>query len=543
MRNTNISRRGFIGMGGVAAATVGVGALAGCSAQSSTAAGSASVSTGATAVDTPSFLTIPDAISDDEVAETHDYEIVVVGAGNSGIGAVVAALNAGASVCCVEKSVQPNATGMAAGGIDLEASDDAAVEYIVERHLCANDFRSVREVVETWAWRSDEALNAIKDFVSSTDDPMDFPAEGSSIAGTVEFEYPGTDMSATVFVYMPSSVNYASAQPIYAAYAEEQGCDYYYSMPAQQLAVDDDGAVVGVYCLDEDGAYHKFTASKGVILCTGDYQNDEEMVAYYCPDLKYADPMQEGKTGDGIKMGMWIGGQIEPVGHTKMTHNYGAGPMGDQPFLRVKLDGTRFCCESAPLFQAQTFFRLSDEAVEWFQIFDANYSEQVTAWGGEPTDSASFDSYIERGNMWSADTLEELAETCGIEDADTFLATVERYNELAAAGGDEDFGKIAAYMQPIDTAPFYAVHRKLPRTAILSGLLTDGDQHVLDADGNPITGLYAAGNTAGGFFGAVDYPLRVMESDPIGRSTIEGVSVGRAMTGGYVAAQNAANGI
>ena len=134
-----------------------------------------------------------------------------------------------------------------------------------------------------------------------------------------------------------------------------------------------------------------------------------------------------------------------------------------------------------------------------------------------------------KGHLFQADTLEELAGKLGIEDVDTFVASVERYNELAAAGADDDFGKPAQYLKPVDTAPFYGTYRKQGITAITAGVITDASQRVLDADDNPIRGLYAAGNTAGGFFGGVEYQLR----------TIEGISIGKAMTGGYVAVETA----
>lgn len=537
----SMSRRKFIGIGGLTAvAAMSAGALAGCSPETAPTEEEVAAATEGTG---PSFMTAPDKIADEDIVETKDYEIVVVGAGNSGLAAVASALKNGAKVACVEKSTQANSSGMAAGGIDLDRSDPAAVQYIIDKHLASNGFRSIREVVETWALRSGEAINYMKEFTAGCDDPIDYAPETGKIPGEVVFEYPGTDLKATVIVMMPSSGNYAKADPVIADYAATQGAEFFYSMPAVQLATDDSGAVTGVICQDEDGAYHKYNASKGVILCAGDYQNDTEMLEYYLPDMRYASPMQEGKTGDGHKMAMWVGGVMEPVGHTKMSHNYGNGPMGDQPFLRVTLKGERFCSEIAPLFQTQTFFRLKNEPVEYFQVFDSNFVDQVTSWGGTPEPEDAFAGFIERGTMVTANSLEELASAMEIEDADVFLQTIDRYNELAAKGYDEDFGKESKFMKSIDAAPFYAIRRRLPITAIVSGLITDGDQHVLNAEGEPIKGLYAAGNTAGGFFGAIDYPLRVMESDPIGRSTIEGVSVGRAMTGGYVAAENAANGI
>ena len=328
------------------------------------------------------------------------------------------------------------------------------------------------------------------------------------------------------------------ALKVYADFLAGKGVDFYYETPATQLVQDESGRVNGVVCQNADGAYIKFNSAKGVILCTGDYQNDPEMVAWYLPDLAHSEPKQIGKTGDGLKMALWAGGVIEPVGHTKMSHGYGNGPMGDQPFLILGMDGKRFCDETVTLWERQTFFRFSDETCQYVQLFDSNYAEQVEGWGGTPTPEEKFPPYMPeseehngKGKLFQADTLEELAGKLGVEDVETFVASVERYNELAAAGADDDFGKESQYLKPVDTAPFYGIYRTSGITAITSGILTDASQRVIDADDQPIAGLYAAGNTAGGFFGGVEYQLR----------TIEGISIGKAFTGGYVAVETALN--
>ena len=95
-----------------------------------------------------------------------------------------------------------------------------------------------------------------------------------------------------------------------------------------------------------------------------------------------------------------------------------------------------------------------------------------------------------------------------------------------------DFGKEPSLLFPVATAPFYGIARTTGITAILSGLLTDAQQRVIDADGNPIPGLYAAGNNAGGFYGAIDYPFT--------GEYIDAISIGRSVAGGYAAVLDAA---
>ena len=129
-----------------------------------------------------------------------------------------------------------------------------------------------------------------------------------------------------------------------------------------------------------------------------------------------------------------------------------------------------------------------------------------------------------------ADTLEELAGMINV-DADALVASVERYNELVDKGADDDFGKDARYLAKVETGPFYSVQRDFNwgLSALLGGLVVDAEQHVLDENDEPVPGLFAAGNCSGPFFGGVDYPM-----------TFGGLSIGRAITGGYIAGETAA---
>ena len=128
------------------------------------------------------------------------------------------------------------------------------------------------------------------------------------------------------------------------------------------------------------------------------------------------------------------------------------------------------------------------------------------------------------------DTLEELAEQLGI-DPDGLKATVERYNELAEQGRDDDFGKRADRLYPIVEPPFYGTKMEGAFAFCMThGVLADAGCHALDEDRNIIPGLYVAGNTMGCRF-AEDYP-----------TTIMGVSHSMAMTFGRLAGMNAAAG-
>ena len=133
----------------------------------------------------------------------------------------------------------------------------------------------------------------------------------------------------------------------------------------------------------------------------------------------------------------------------------------------------------------------------------------MTEYGYQWSDDNGIDKQIERyvknGTAFKADTIEELAEQMGVP-AETFRATVDRYNELYEQGEDVDFGKRAELLTSITEPPFYAVKWGPALLNVHGGMIIDTDMRVLDDDNKPIPGLYAIGNVAGGLYG-VDYPL------------------------------------
>ena len=343
---------------------------------------------------------------------------------------------------------------------------------------------------------------------------------------------------------------------------EEAGVQFMYSTFARQLVrPNNTGRVEGVIVEDENGDYKKITASKAVLLASGDYASNTEMMSYYVP---WSDrfmsifPNTDAKgektnTGDGQQMGMWIGAKMEDGPHAPMTHHLG-GPLGMDAFLLVDVNGDRFMNEDVGGQPFQNQLSRLPKKTAW-QIFDSKWKDQIkymdtghgnVNWyvesGSEvPNGSYGKNAYIseednEDGNTpgftsyfegdkavgVTANSIAELAKLMEVDEA-ALTATIERYNELAAAGNDEDFGKRADRMFPIEEGPFYAY--PLTDTVILvnmGGLQTDVDFNVLDTEDETIEGLYAVGNTQGGRF-LVDYPLPA-----------PGISHGMALTHGML---------
>lgn len=544
-----MSRRDLFKIGGVAAAgAMGASMLAGCSpsGEKKSEGGNAAADdkkvndiAGHYRAGTPSFLSAPDPITD--IKETKEYDVVIVGAGAAGVPAAISAKEAGATVALIQKEATAISQGNTATGILLDGSDPAGVSAVVSMLLKEHQFRGNRAQIELWAKNSGEAITWIFELAQKVGAQVsDTTKKWTSTVQTVN----GYPLSYLSIDFGPKPYNTGDGMRALADYAEEQGVEIFYSTEAKQLVGDADSGITGVIAKGADGNI-QFNAKKGVILATGDYQNDDEMMDYYLPDLHYLGRKQNNKTGDGIKMAVWAGGQIEPIAHTKMLHDFDAGPgsMCDMPFLAVKMNGERFADETAGMSRMNCFLRSEEDAGNYCQIFDANYMTQAEKWPGKLFDPEALKAYMpeESGEKkgvyedqvatFKADTLDELATKLGITDAAAFKKSVERYNALAAEGKDEDFGKDGKWLTTIDTPPFYGIHRKVRVSAIVSGVHVGEHMEVLKADSSdPIKGLYAIGNTAGDFYCGIDYTM-----------WMPGLSLGRAHTQGYVMGKYVAN--
>ncbi len=534
------TRRDMFKIGGLAAAGLGGAALLGACSPAGNEAGAAATETATTGTTTvaghtreglPSFLAAPEPITD--VADTKDFDIVIVGAGAAGVPAAITAREAGATVALIQKEATAISQGNTATGILLDTSDEAGVEAVVSRLLKDHQYRGKREQVELWAKNSGEAIKWMLDLAT---------AEGAQVSDTTMKwtaaikEVNGYPMDYLSIDFGPKPYNTGDGMQVLADYAAAQGVEIFYNTEAKQL-VGDAAGVTGVIAEGPDGIV-QFNASKGVILATGDYQNDDDMMAYYLPDLANLGRKQMNKTGDGHKMAVWAGGAIEDITHTKMLHDFDGGPgsMADMPFLAVKTDGTRFCDETLGMSLMNNFLRSEADQGDYNQIFDSNYMTAAAEWPGKLFDPEAIKVYMPEEDVekvgvfedqigtYKADTLEELAGKLGITDTAAFVKSVERYNECVAAGKDLDFGKEGKWLTAIDTPPFYGIHRHVRVSAVVSGVNVGPNMEVLAAEtGEPIPGLFAIGNTAGNFYGGVDYSMYM-----------PGLSLGRAHTQGYV---------
>ena len=562
MSDSTISRRSFITGTAVAAGAAAVAATTAHAAEK----GASSEADGTQGGYAPAFMQAPEPIADADIKETIDADIVIVGSALSGLCACRSAVENGAkNIVVIEKAdtwqCRSNQFGCIGGKIQedlgVHIDKNAAVGQLMKE--CG--YRPNQRILNLWADNSGEAFDWFlkpmegKYVVENESDPYDEEEGHLSVRKTHWPEPEGSDTDEDFYpIFSDCQITLPTMAPWVEAIYDicvDAGVTFKFSTWARQLVREgNEGPVTGVICQDADGNYTKVNASKAVLLATGDFAGNKDMMEYYVPwATRFASifPNRDAagdptNTGDGQRMGMWIGAKMEDGPLAPMTHHLG-GPLGMDAFLLVDVNGDRFVNEDVGGQPFQNQLGRLPKKTAW-QIFDSQWPDQLkymdcghgnVSWyvdddavpGGSYgrnayISQAMFDEAMSSDAGVTADIIEELAEKMGVP-VEELTATIERYNELAEKGEDEDFGKRASRMFAIDKPPFYGY--KLTDTVLLvcmGGLETTVDFQVLDTEDDPIPGLYAVGNTQGGRF-LVDYPL-----------PCPGISHGMAMTHGML---------
>lgn len=554
----NLDRRSFLKDGVVAAgAAAFAGTLSACAPSAPQETGAADETLATTG---EAWYGSPADPATFDVVDTVDCEVLVCGLGAGGITATAAAAEKGMNVIAIEKGAGHGSIKSDIGviGTRIDTVEVDPFQMLNEHTRYANGWCDPR-VTRVWAIESGATFDWISDSIAEFGATPYFEYdvdEGTHGVWPVYptdhgFHYTYTEEEqAKADAAVAESGDPAAAQGILPQVgdymlkkAEEWGADLRYETPFVQLAQDENGKVTGAYAKTGDG-YVLFNASKGVILATGGYEANPDLLAELNPDaaaIGGVSMTQAGCEGDGIKAGIWAGGMKDEI-PTLMTFARAAvAPdaelgypyqgmtcwIGDQPFLKVNLDGARVCCETAPYDYPLHMAALQPE-YKLASIWDSDYQNQIVAFhtigcsrinmsdtvdaAGVPTgEGLSFPACdmmigaaMEAGIVQQADTIEELAEKLRVDPAG-LTATVERYNELAAKGVDEDFGKPAKDLLPLSKPPYFGAFFGGHVLCTLDGLRIDEHMRVLSTDRKPIEGLYAVGNCSGSVYAAT-YP-------------------------------------
>ncbi len=531
--NATLTRRGFVAAGATAA--VAAGALAAAPA----ARADEAAETADAAPAGSDWLGSAPQISDDQISETLSCDVLVVGYGTSGLFAACSAAENGAKVLVVEKNeASPGIRGtVGAIGSKYQLADDCDIKATdICREMTMYSASNVNtkllrlwadESAETVEWYGDLCEQAGREFVYDADHDLD------DLADQMCYRHWATGHACVV------DGRTAEDGTVLLDYADSLGVEVRYSTAMVELVQGDDGRVTGAIVQDDEGSYLRVEAAKGVLVCTGGYALNDDMMTALQPETKLIFSYNSGiagATGDGIRACLWAGAAFDEV-HTSMLFDRCPLPpdgiagedmvngmfwMGSQPWLKVNLNGERFANESAP-YDFILHASIDQPGHTYATIWDANFQDYITQFktqgcsrmfpfsNGAPVSAIDLETAIamnegmmEAGFIQQADTVEELAEKLGIP-ADNLVATVERNNENYANGEDPDFGKEPFRLSAVDTAPFYGVRQTGYMLCTMDGIKIDENMNALDTDGNPIAGLYVCGNDSGSFF-AYTYP-------------------------------------
>lgn len=564
-----ISRRNLFKAAGVTAlAAAAAGSLSSCANGYMSAAEDVNETTQAPSG--PAWLGTAPEIAESDITETIDTEVVVVGCRTGGIPAIISAAENGAKVLGIEQMSSIQNPREDLGAIDsryqlesfgefprFEIDKMEAVEEIVRY---ANGFVNYN-LVKLWADESGAMIDWIADIVERNGEfKMWFE-------GSIGTENTGARDKAWATGHSPEKLTddeNVSFGSCLRDYAIELGAEFRYDTMLVKCEQNADGRVTGVICQDgNDLHYMRVNASKGVILATGGYVANTEMVEArqaWNNRLKINVPVGGSCTGDGIKAAMWCGASIDPIGCAVTFNRACCKPdevagsdlkgkwfwFGEQPFLKVNLNGKRFCNESGP-YDYMLHSAYMQPYHTYVDIWDSDYVEQVKQLNevgccrlypfdnGAPSNmpislmAKKFEELEEAGYIQKADTMEELAEKLNLP-VDATVETWNRYNMFAEQGKDEDYNKEPYRLTSLTHPPYYGVRTGSWFLATIDGISINTDMHAVDEAGKQIEGLFMVGNDSGGFF-SVSYP-----------NLMTGLAAGRTMTFGRRAGMLAAQG-
>ena len=426
------------------------------------------------------------AKEEEEVAEKDNTDVVIIGAGGAGMTAAINTAQAGKDVILLEK--MPYAGGnttKATGGMNAaethyqaEQGIDDSVEQFVEDTMEGGHNINDKDLVTTLAENSAEAI----DWLDSIGAPL---PKVSFSGGATNARIHAPEDGSGVGAYLVTSL---------LKKMDELDINVMYDTKATSL-ISKDGTVTGVKAESRDTEYT--INAKAVILATGGFGNNEDMIVQYRKDLKgTVTTSAPGITGDGIVMAEDVGAglvdieqiQLHPTVEQKTSMLITESVRGDGAIL-VNQDGKRFTDELLTR-DVVSAAELEQPGSYAYIIFDQRLRDGLKA----------IEKYVSTGITVQGDTIEELAEKIDVDPA-TLAETLKNWNQYVADQNDPDFGRTTGMDHDLSQAPFYAIKIAPGIHHTMGGLHIDTDARVIDKDGNPIPGLFAAGEVVGGVHG------------------------------------------
>lgn len=497
-----------------------------------------------------SFEVPPEPVDESAIKETITDDVIVIGSGVSGLVAAASILGHGGSCTLFSagtKAVSRGGSNHAVGTktqarLGLDYTPDTVAAHF-NNEIARQGYRMDSRKWWKWINESGEAMDWITDIMDK--------------AGyTTTLELPFSDPNGTFSIpsgahnfYGPEIENSANdGEPLLTAtlerYILDNGGSITYNTKAEYLVRENDnsGRVTAVVATNDDGDYLKYVGTKAIVMATGDFSGDPDMMAKYCN--AFADYVAEGAgdydaefqfgglmPGDGQKMGLWVGAAWQnTTPSAPMIGWYGfPAPCSDQnhPGILLNVEGERFINEdTTSVYAGYAISGQTEKKV--FTVWDSAFASRFDSWEGLGNNmdnlgvtpvsaeekAAEFEAGVKEKTYVKGDTIEEvleaLAEQGGI-DVSAAKATIDQYNADVAAGSDRSYHKCKEFLIPIEEGPFYGQYNQLGPAqflCVLGGLRTSPNCEVLDETNTPIEGLYNVGSMMGDTFGTF-YNFRV----------------------------------
>lgn len=483
--------------------------------------------------------------------EIRTVDVVVCGAGAGGLAAAIEAKLAGADVVIVEKQgITGGATARSGGKLlgagtrwqkkqGLFDTKDMVYDYLMDVGNRSGKFMDasknrylVDHLNQTLDWLTSIEATVKGDSVQVLAQPWEPLSRPVEKDGVLKTHFDVLDVEPIHVSLQPWRVHNSPggggqtngeggeiSTPLTLYYENDLGGEIIYDTAMDEILTDEMGTVTGVTCTRKGGAKLTLYAKKGVILATGGYARNKDMVARY-PVAHYFSNVPHGNVGDGLTAAEKLGARnfehpAVQVVYTSLTNGVG---INDESGLIVNDRGERVVNEWSYQYTVSDAIARSGSNCAWY----------ITS-GKEPYGGVQY-GYKAAAAGKSKDpcaaSIEGLAKKMGCDPA-TLQATYDRYCELVERGVDEDFGKPAEFLHPIKGPKFVALRLHPCVTVTFGGLETDISAHVMKPDGSVIPHLYAAGEVAGTGMYGTQYPTC---GTSIGSALFYGRIAGRAVT-------------
>lgn len=427
--------------------------------------------------------------------KTVSTDVVIIGAGMSGLAAAVQAGIAGDSVVLLESTSTVGGSGFGVEGIfgwNTAMQQELGIEF--DKNLV------LRSELESANYGADGALweSMVDDSAANIEWLID---QGVTFSGRVDaYEVRGTSGIVPSMHWFEEGIAKVGYVPAMQARCKELGVEIFTDMRATTLSVGGT-AIDGVFAESSEGIT-KFEA-RAVIIASGSWQSDKNMLVKHGFDPDFTINMNvSDQDGSGLKMALEVGAKefnrpcVEGVtglpelsfDRDVLVQALGLG----NTCVWVNRDGRRFTNEDS----CSVNFELPVTTVlnqrEAYTLFTRSIAETALEEFG--ADTSELDAWIERSpeGVWTADSIAALAEAAGM-DGDALQFTVDQYNEFCRQKSDASFGKDPALLVEIAAGPFYLARISIAVDTVIGGITTDKDARVLNAEWEAIPGLYAVG--------------------------------------------------